>query len=220
VDKTGIFNVGEFLMDEHYKKALVVYSSEKGSTQKIAQSIYATLQTYGWEVKEERLNSPFPIGMWRGSIYVLKKYFLNINPNKSLLNIDFPVEDCSPYQLIFIGSWVQWHHPPQAIDLWLEKVGGLAGKKVALFLTCGGTPKDTLGEIGAALEEKGAQVIGLLEIKLLSFWKSISQHFLPKFLTLNFNLIGKADLYRATFFAQEIAEKFHPSKTQSNFIPP
>jgi hypothetical protein len=71
----------------------------------------------------------------------------------------------SEADLICIGSWVKGlfiilQHPTEGSMHFIERLGGLAGKKAVVFCTYKLAIGSTLSRMSKALEGKGAQVVG------------------------------------------------------------
>ena len=67
--------------------------------------------------------------------------------------------DCSPYDVIFIGTPVWLMNPSIPVEVWLENCKGIKGKPVALFATCWVSPGMTIQKMKNILKARGARVV-------------------------------------------------------------
>lgn len=68
--------------------------------------------------------------------------------------------DVSKYAVIVIGSPVWAQRPTPAINAAIPAMKGCEGKKVVIFVTCGGTSGESVGIMRKAVEAKGMLVKG------------------------------------------------------------
>jgi len=66
--------------------------------------------------------------------------------------------DASKYDLMVIGSPVWGGKPTPAINAAIQALKGCEGKKAILFVTCGGSPGESLALMTKALEGRGVTV--------------------------------------------------------------
>ena len=66
--------------------------------------------------------------------------------------------DASKYDLVVIGSPVWGGKPTPAINAAIQALKGCEGKKSVLFVTCGGSPGESLSLMKRALEGRGVTI--------------------------------------------------------------
>jgi len=66
--------------------------------------------------------------------------------------------DASKYDLVVIGSPVWGGKPTPAINAAIQALKGCEGKKSVLFVTCGGSPGESLALMKRALEGRGVTI--------------------------------------------------------------
>ena len=132
----------------------IVYYSYSGNTHKAAEILEEVLKGQNNSVKRLRVeaakkSSNFFIQVLRA----LTKKKAEITPIET---------DLSGYDLIIFATPVWAREMVPAMRAYLEKAGGLSGKKAAIFVTYGsGLGKEhCLDSLKAAIEEKGASCIG------------------------------------------------------------
>ena len=132
-------------------KALIVYCSAGGRTQRVAQEIAAALP---FEKDLVKLESVEELGF-------LKKLRATSVPIKET------VTDCGPYDLVVIGAPVWTHKANPVATSWIKGAQNLDGKSASVFVTyrfsAGGSPAATRTH----LEAKGATVLGSLAVRSL-----------------------------------------------------
>ena len=139
-------------------KTLVIYYSYSGITDKVA-NMYADILRKKGEVTIQRLKPKEEIKTFLGqcrAAFARKKAELEDN-------IIFDAKD---YDLLLIGSPVWAFAPTPAVNMYLDKVSGLEGKRVITLLTSGsGTGvKKCFANIRAVLESKGVSKIDEINI--------------------------------------------------------
>ncbi|MHA1611911.1 MAG: flavodoxin family protein [Promethearchaeota archaeon] len=130
-------------------KIAVVFYSLEGNTKFIAQTIQEQLGADLIEIKpiKEIDNSTSKKYMWGGRQAIM-------NEKPELLPYKF---DASNYEIIFIGTpiWA-WHLSPP-VNSFIDK-NSLTGKKIAVFASCGGSPKKAWLRIEKRL--KKSEILG------------------------------------------------------------
>jgi flavodoxin len=115
-------------------KIEIVYDSSTGTTAKAAEKMGKTLQGNGHQVRVQSVASADPA-------------------------------DVSEGDLICVGGWVKglfiiMQHPSTRAMQFIDRLGQLTGKEVAVFCTYKLAAGSTLSKMTAAMESKGAQVVG------------------------------------------------------------
>ena len=106
----------------------VVYYSYSGNTRRVAQALSAILKEKG-QVQEVELSALDESGSFLGQCQRAFRH------KKALLKeVNF---DISGFDLICFGTPVWAFGPAPALNTFLEKCSGVAGKKVVLFTTYG-----------------------------------------------------------------------------------
>ena len=133
------------------KKALVVYFSLEGNTRFVAETIAGLAKADILELTPiTNISKGFTKYLWGGRMAMMKT-------EPELKPYDINPKD---YDLLFIGSpiWAWTFSPP--IRTFLAK-SKLRKKKVALFITHGGGPKEAMTKFKAALE--GNKILGEID---------------------------------------------------------
>ena len=112
----------------------IVYDSSTGKTRKAAQTMSAILEGHGHQCK------------------VLSAY-------------DADPAEVTQADLTLIGGWVKGlfvirQHPSDGVMWFIDQLGDMADKKVAVFCTYMLAAGSTLRQMTKGLESKGAEVIG------------------------------------------------------------
>ena len=134
-------------------KSLITYYSYSGNTDAVAQIFAKVLRNKG-DVDVQRLK---PRDEIRAFIAQCQAAFL-----KKRAELEGKVNfDAGSYDLVLIGSPVWAFAPTPAINTLLDKISGLNGKKVIIFLTSGSGAgvKRCFGNIAKVLKAKGASEI-------------------------------------------------------------
>lgn len=133
-------------------KSLVEYYSSSGNTRKVAKTLCGYLARYG-TVQEVDL---VPIDPPRSFFGQCQAAFWQRKAR--LADMSF---ECSGYELVCVGTPVWAFGPAPAVNAFLAKATGIAGKKIVLFNTHGGGPgiDRCLGIMRKALAAKAADVI-------------------------------------------------------------
>ena len=139
-------------------KSLITYYSFSGNTDRIARTFGKILEAKG-DVDIQQLKPK------KEPLNFIDQCMASRHKEKPELegNVKF---DASPYDLVLIGSPVWAFGPTPAINTFLDKISGLAGKKVIILLTSGsglGVGNCFKG-MKKALEAKGASKVGKVNI--------------------------------------------------------
>jgi flavodoxin len=115
-------------------KIAVVYDSSTGTTAKAAEAMGKTLERNGHQVEVQSVASADPA-------------------------------DVSEADLICIGAWVKglfiiMQHPSPGAMQFIDRLGHLTDKKIAVFCTYKLATGSALSKMTEALESKGAHVVG------------------------------------------------------------
>jgi hypothetical protein len=82
-----------------------------------------------------------------------------VGARRAMKGLADPIEpssiDVSGHDLVVIGSPVWGGRPSPAINTAIQALTGCEGKKSALFVTCGGTPGESLSLMQKAVEGRG-----------------------------------------------------------------
>lgn len=136
-------------------KIEIVYDSSTGTTAAAAEAMSKIMEDAGHECRVQSVNKANPA-------------------------------DVSEADLICVGSWVQgWfiikQHPTPASMRFIRELGNLEGKKAVVFCTYKVAIGSTLEQMAAALENKGANVVGRFKYrgpepdgKFVKFAKSLN----------------------------------------------
>lgn len=136
-------------------RAVVVYYSQTGRTEEMAENIAEGIRDRGVEtdvVSIERSEE--------------KSYRTNVEEAKKLVEAEIePTKtDLSEYDFICIGTPVWSSAPATPVNGYLAEVRGVEGKKILCFATHGGGgPGDTF-EIMKKLEKMGGKVVDTVAI--------------------------------------------------------
>lgn len=139
-------------------KTLIVYFSFSGITERVVNTYTKELAKAG-EVTVQRLKPKTEITTFFGqcnAAFMRKKADLEGNPSF----------DVTGYDLIMIGSPVWAFAPTPAVNTYLDKLSGIAGKKAVILLTSGsGTGvANCFSMIKKVLETKRAVKIDTINI--------------------------------------------------------
>lgn len=130
-------------------KICYIYHSETGSTRGIVDRCLAAaggdrievcdLQNYSW----------------------ISKYL--VGARRAMNGLADPIDpsriDVSGYDLVVIGSPVWGDRPTPAVNAAIQALEGCEGKKSILFVTCGGSARESLSLMRKAAEGRGMTVI-------------------------------------------------------------
>jgi flavodoxin len=131
-------------------KTSIIYYSYSGITRGIAEKIQKACGGDLIEVTSKEHYSKltaYTLGAYRA----MKEECDPIEPE----TIDVSLSD-----LIVIGTPVWAFKPTPAINAAIATLKGCNGKNAVIFVTCGGSAKDTLPIMKKALEAKGVTVVG------------------------------------------------------------
>jgi len=137
-------------------KAMVVYYSQTGNTEKVAKEIAKTLDNKGADVKTVSIERSLE-----------KSYEENVEDAKKeeKARIEEARTDLSDFDLLFIGTPVWCGKPATPVNTYMDQCGRLDGMKIVPFLTHGGGgPSMTFDKIRDELEPKGGEVIEELSL--------------------------------------------------------
>jgi len=136
----------------------VVYYSYSGNTHKAAKVVEEILKSQNNSVKCLRIEAPNES----------RSFFIQVLRALSKRKGEIaPIEtDLLAYDLIIFATPVWAREMAPAMRAYLEKAGGLGGKKTIAFVTYGsGFSKERcLDSLQFAIQEKGASVIGLFSV--------------------------------------------------------
>ena len=112
----------------------IVYDSKTGTTAKAAERMGELLRAQGHRCRVASITQADPV-------------------------------EVAGADLICIGGWVKGlfvilQHPTAELMQFIERLGDLSGKEVIVFCTYKLAAGSTLGQLGRALERKGARVVG------------------------------------------------------------
>ena len=120
-------------------KSIVVYCSKTGNTEKVAHAITKGIGTNVDTVK------------------------LDLSPEGLLRDFSASFTlDLSPYELIFLGSWVMVMRVHPFLSAYINRCKTLAGKKVVGFLTGGAgfSREHAYDDLKGLINNRGAQLVG------------------------------------------------------------
>ena len=132
----------------------IVYYSYSGNTHRAAKAVEEVLKSQNNSVKCLRIEAP------NESNNFFVQALRGLTKKKSEIN---PIEtDLAPYDLIIFATPVWAREMVPAMREFLEKAGGLSGKKAIVFVTYGsGFGKEhCLDSLEAAIQKKGANCLG------------------------------------------------------------
>ena len=175
------------------KKALIVYYSDTGRTEAAARKIREVLpfdskmcdikivgETYGFvgNILGSLVTKIDSLPMV-GSIDFIVENLINMlssvpvigEPIDAALNCRIKARtfDCSPYDVIFIGTPVWLMNPSIPVEVWLENCKNIKGKPVALFATCWMFPGMAIQKMKNILKARGARIVSSEVIDSLGF---------------------------------------------------
>lgn len=113
------------------KKAIVVYFSYSGQTEKVAKAIQSATKADIFEVKTVK---PYPQGYHDCTTYAKDEKARNFHPE-----IQGAVPNIKDYDVVYLGFPIWWYDAPMAIYTFIDK-HDLSGKQVISFCTSGGSP--------------------------------------------------------------------------------
>ena len=134
-------------------KSVVCYFSATGTTKKVAVEIAADLQAELVEIVPEVPYSEADLN-WHDQN---SRSSVEMNDKAFRPKIQPPAVDITQYDVILLGFPIWWYVPPTVVNTFLEGFD-LAGKKIYLFATSGGSPLDHAAKALAA-STKGAELI-------------------------------------------------------------
>ena len=137
-------------------KALVIYYSQTGKTETIAEAIADGLKRGGADVRLEAIK---PVEE--------KDYQTNVDEAKRGVKatIEPTVTDVKDYDIVCVGSPVWASAPAPSVNGYIASCTNLEGKKVVCFATHGGGgAESTIEQMKKMLEEKGATVVDSLSV--------------------------------------------------------
>jgi flavodoxin len=115
----------------HKPKVLIVYYSQSGNTQAVAEQIQAR---FGGELHEITLASPYPAGEAETIEIVGRQRDQNTLPE-----LAGTVADFADYDVVFLGTPIWFGTASLPVTAFAKAhSGGWAGKTVIPFYTCGG----------------------------------------------------------------------------------
>ncbi|MBU4304697.1 MAG: flavodoxin family protein [Candidatus Omnitrophica bacterium] len=141
-------------------KALIVFYSFSGNTQKVADALKQELSA-SYEVNMQRLEAVDESASFFGQCV---RAFMKKEAGIKEENISF---DVSGFDLVVLGTPVWAFGMAPAMRTYISKCRGISGKKVIIFSTYGsGAGKDKcVREMASLLEKKGAAKINSLLIQ-------------------------------------------------------
>ncbi len=137
-------------------KAIVIYYSQTGNTEKVAKMISRSIQSEGISVKTIAIDRSQK-----------KSYEKNVEDAKEEVKakIESIITDLSDFDLLFIGTPVWCGKPATPVNAYMDQCEGLEDTKVVPFLTHGGGgPSMTFDKIRDELEPKGGEFIEELSL--------------------------------------------------------
>jgi len=137
-------------------KAMVVYYSQTGNTEKVAKEITRKLDSHGIDVKTVSIERSRK-----------RTYEENVEDAKKeeKAKIEEAKTDLSDFDMLFIGTPVWCGKPATPINAYMDQCEGLEEIKLIPFLTHGGGgPAMTFDMIEDELAPKGATVIEKLSL--------------------------------------------------------
>jgi flavodoxin len=139
-------------------KTLITYYSFSGNTDKVA-NIFADILSKKGDVVLQRLK---PVDEIQKFALQCKAAFMG---NRAALEGDVQF-DLGQYDLLLIGSPVWAFAPTPSINTCLDKISGLSGKRVVIFLTSGSGAgvNRCFKNIRKVLESKGASRVDEVNI--------------------------------------------------------
>ncbi len=137
-------------------KAIVVYYSQTGNTEKVAKDIASTLDKKGIDVKTVSIERSRD-----------RSYEENVEDAKKeeKAKIKEARTDLSDFDVLFIGTPVWCGKPATPVNAFMDQCEGLDGTKIIPFVTHGGGgPSMTFEKIKDELEPKGGNVVEELSL--------------------------------------------------------
>ncbi len=131
-------------------KACIVYHSETGNTERVAQAL---AEETGAELIRVRDCADYS---------AITRYLIGARiARRCECATIVPAEiDVSGSDVIVVGSPVWAWHPTPAVNAAIKGLKGCEGKRGMVFATSGGMPGDTLRLMSRMLRERGVRVIG------------------------------------------------------------
>jgi len=137
-------------------KAIVVYYSQTGNTEKVTKEIAGKLDSEGIDVKTVSIERSRK-----------RTYEENVEDAKKeeKAEIEEARTDLSDFDVLFIGTPVWCGKPATPVNAYMDQCEGLDGTKIVSFLTHGGGgPSMTFDKIKDELEPKGGNVVEELSL--------------------------------------------------------
>ncbi len=133
-------------------KALVAFYSKTGVTEGVAGLVADRLKVEGVEVAVTRIETVRPAGLFRGIIQA------RACARPAIVQ---PETDVGDYDLVFLGFPVWAGMPAPAVNSFLAGLKGAAGRKFALFATCGarGGHEAPLKVVSGGIAGSGGEVV-------------------------------------------------------------
>ena len=119
-------------------KALIIYYSETGTTEKVANSLADTIKNTGITVDIEKITPKEAYNQETMQDVVKKQFTDKIYPEINPVN-----KNIADYNLIIIGTPAWFGQPAQPLIGYLQSQD-FTGKKVAIYSTFGGNAGDVL----------------------------------------------------------------------------
>lgn len=138
-------------------KALVIFYSKSGNTERAALAVQEELKGANWEVDLVRIEVLRERGFLGSVLLSLVGAPVDVK--------DLPF-DLTRFDTVYLGSPVWAFAPVPAINGYIQRCKGLARKPVAVFMTSHGHGDFHAKRILAKrLKEKGARVVGALILR-------------------------------------------------------
>ncbi len=137
--ENAVKNVEETIKDKiSGVKALIIYYSETGTTEKVANSLADTIKNTGITVDIEKITPKEAYNQETMQDVVKKQFTDKIYPEINPVN-----KNIADYNLIIIGTPAWFGQPAQPLIGYLQSQD-FTGKKVAIYSTFGGNAGDVL----------------------------------------------------------------------------
>jgi flavodoxin len=137
-------------------KAIIVYYSRTGRSEKAAMAVKAALSSAGIDTELEKINPLKTKG------HIKNAFMSLLRREVPILNVNL---DVSMYDLIIIGGPVWAGSTAAPLNSYLEDIHGISGKKAAAFVTMaafGGNR--VLKQISKAIGSRGGKYIKGIEL--------------------------------------------------------
>jgi len=133
-------------------KALVIFYSRTGTTERVAGLLAERLRSQGVEVTIEPVRTEAKLGI----VSCIRQMMAKVNPDLAQ-----PVPDVSGYDLVFLGFPVWADMPASPVNSILGGLKAPGGRRFALFATCGLSEghKAALSIVTSRLVEMGHEVV-------------------------------------------------------------